>query len=146
MRNLTINAKNHTIEMNKAFTAAASVFGSDEYNQLQTARRDYPTYRVITVKQKGAKPEYKGMDYKYMEKYIAAHDDENGSIMAEYKMLTGKSEAGKDAMADAACYADVKEWFLMTYPEIEKFHSDRDDLLKKIAARRAEKLAAKKAA
>lgn len=47
MKNLTINAKNHTIEMNKAFTAAASVFGSDEYNQLQTARRDYPTYPEI---------------------------------------------------------------------------------------------------
>ena len=146
MKNLTINAKNHTIEMTKAFTAAASVFGSDEYNQLQTARRDYPTYRVVTVKQKGAKPEYKGMDYKYMEKYIAAHDNENGSIMAEYKMLTGKSEAGKDAMADAACYADVREWFLMTYPEIEKFHADRDALLEKIAQRRAAKQAAKKAA
>ena len=144
--NISINNKNHTIEMNKTTAKAASIFGSDEYNALQAARRDYPTYRVITVKQKGAKPEYKGMDYKYMEKYIATHDDENGSIMAEYKMLTGKSEAGKDAMADAACYADVKEWFLMTYPEIEKFHSDRDALLEKIAARRAAKQAAKKAA
>ena len=144
--NITINDKNRTIEMNKATATAAAKFGTDAYNQLQTARRDYPTYRVITVKQKGAQPEYKGMDYKYMEKYIAAHDDENGSIMDQYKMLTGKSEAGKDAMADAACYADVKEWFLMTYPEIEKFHSDRDALLEKIAQRRAEKQAAKKAA
>ena len=144
--NITINDKNRTIEMNKATAAAAAKFGTDAYKQLQDARRDYPTYRVITVKQKGAKPEYKGMDYKYMEKYIAAHDDENGSIMDQYKMLTGKSEAGKDAMADAACYADVKEWFLMTYPEIEKFHSDRDALLEKIAQRRAEKQAAKKAA
>ena len=146
MKNLTINAKNHTIEMNKAFTAAASVFGSDEYKQLQEARRDYPTYRVITVKQKGAKPEYKGMDYKYMEKYIAAHDDEIGTKMDEFKMLTAKSEAGKDAMADAASYADVREWFLMTFPEIEKFLSDRNALLEKIAQRRAEKQAAKKAA
>ncbi len=144
--NITINDKNRTIEMNKATAAAAAKYGTDAYKHLQDARRDYPTYRVITVKQKGAKPEYKGMDYKYMEKYIAAHDDENGSIMDQYKMLTGKSEAGKDAMADAACYADVKEWFLMTYPEIEKFHSDRDALLKKIAERRAEKQAAKKAA
>ncbi len=144
--NITINDKNRTIEMNKATATAAAKYGTDAYKQLQDARRDYPTYRVITVKQKGAKPEYKGMDYKYMEKYIAAHDDENGSIMDQYKMLTGKSEAGKDAMADAASYADVKEWFLMTYPEIEKFHSDRDVLLEKIAARRAAKQAAKKAA
>jgi hypothetical protein len=49
-------------------------------------------------------------------------------------------------MADAACYADVREWFLMTFPEIEKFLSERDALLEKIAQRRAEKQAAKKAA
>ena len=146
MTTISINSKNHTIEMNKTFSKAASIFGSDEYNQLQTARRDYPTYRVVTVAKKGAKPEYKGMDYKYMKKYIAAHDDENGSIMAEFELLTGKSEAGKDAMADAANYADVKEWFLMTYPEIEKFHADRDALLEKIAQRRAAKQAAKVAA
>lgn len=146
MANIIINTKKHTIEINKNTAKAASIFGTDEYNALQCARRDYPTFKVVTVSKKGAKPEYKGMDYKYMEKYIATHDDENGSIMAEYKMLTGKSEAGKDAMADAACYADVKEWFLMTFPEIEKFHSDRDALLEKIAQRRAEKQAAKKAA
>ena len=146
MTNITINAKNHTIEMNKTTAKAASIYGTEEYNALQAVRRDYPTYRVITVKQKGAKPEYKGMDYKYMEKYIAAHDDENGSIMAQYKMLTGKSEAGKDAMADAACYADVKAWFLMTYPNIENFHKDRDDLLKKIAKYRVDKQAEKEAA
>ena len=81
MTNITINAKNRTIEMNKTFAKAAAIFGSEEYRQLQEARRDYPSYRVITVKQKGAKPEYKGMDYKYMERYIAAHDDENGSII-----------------------------------------------------------------
>ena len=146
MANIIINTKKHTIEINKNTAKAASIFGTDEYNALQCARRDYPTFKVVTVSKKGAKPEYKGMDYKYMEKYIATHDDENRSIMAEYKMLTGKSEAGKDAMADAACYADVKEWFLMTFPEIEKFHSDRDALLEKIAQRRAEKQAAKKAA
>ena len=146
MSNININTKNRTIEMNKTFTAKASIFGTDEYNQLQTARRDYPSFRVVTVSKKTAKPENKGLTCDYMRKYIAAHDDENGSIMAEFQMLTAKSEAGKDAMADTASYADIKEWFFMTFPEIEKFHTDREALLEKIAQRRAEKQAAKKAA
>ena len=75
MTNLTINAKNHTIEMTKSFSKAASKFGSPEYNEWQNARRDYPTYRVATVTKKGAKPEYKGLTYAYMEKYEASIED-----------------------------------------------------------------------
>ena len=146
MTNITINTKKSTIEMNKTFAKNAALFGSDEYKQLQEARRDYPTFRVVTVSKKSAKPAYKGLTCKYIEKYIAAHDDEEQSIMAEYKMLRGKSEAGKDAMADDTAYAIIKEWFLMTYPEIEKFHSDRDALVEKINQRIAAKQAAKKAA
>ena len=146
MTTITINTKKSTIEMNKTFAAKAIIFGTDEYKQLQEARRDYPSYRVVTVAKKAAKPAYKGLTCKYMEKYIAAHDDENQTIMAEYKMLRGKSEAGKEAMADDANYPIIKEWFLMTFPEIEKFHSDRDALVEKINQRIAAKQAAKKAA
>ena len=145
MTNIIINAKNHTIEMNKTVSKAASIFGTDEYNALQAVRRDYPTFKVVTVSKKRAKPEYKGLSYEYMEKYISAHDNEEKTIMAEYNVLRGKSESGIDAMADAVCYADVKEWFLMTFPSIEKFHSDRDALLRKISMKREERLAAKKA-
>lgn len=146
MTNITINTKNHTIEMNKTTAKAASIFGSDEYNALQTARRDYPSFRVVSVSKKNAKPAYKGLTCEYIEKYIKAHDDEEQSIMAEYKMLRGKSEAGKDAMADDAKYAVIKEWFFMTFPQIEKFHSDREVLLEKVNQRIAAKQAAKKAA
>lgn len=144
MSNITINTKARTIEINKTFAAASSKYGSPEYKELQDARRDYPDFRVVTIKQKGAKVEFKGLDYKYMEKYIADHD-EDGSKMEEYKSLRGISEDGKAAKADAVPYADVKEWFLMTYPEIESFHNKRDELLEKIAKHREEKQAQKQA-
>ncbi len=146
MTNITINTKNHTIEMNKTTAKAASKFGTKAYDELQEVRRAYPNYSVVTIAKKASKPEYKGLSFDYMKKYIAAHDDENQSIMAEYEMLCATSKEGKDAMAEAASYADVKEWFLMTFPQIEKFHSDREVLLEKIAQRRAAKQAAKKAA
>ena len=146
MTNIIINTKNHTIEMNKTVTKAASKFGTPEHNELQEVRHAYPTYRVVTVSKKAAKPEYKGLTFKYMEKYIAAHDDEDKSFMAEYLMLRGLNEEGKQVDADSADYADIKDWFLQSFPAIEQFHSERDALLEKIALRKAEKQAAKKAA
>ncbi len=146
MTNIIINAKNHTIEMNKTVTKAASRFGTPEYNELQEARRAYPTFRVVTVAKKTAKPVYKGLTFEYIEKYIAAHDDDEKSITAEYLMLRGLDEAGKNADADSANYSDIKDWFFQTFPAIEQFHSERNALLEKIAQRKAEKQAAKKAA
>jgi len=53
MNAITINTKARTIDLSNTFAKAASIFGSEEYRQLQEARRDYPSYRVVTVKQKG---------------------------------------------------------------------------------------------
>ena len=69
MNSIIINIKKHTIEMNKTTTKAASKYGTPEYNELQSARHDYPTFRVVTVAKKTAKPEYKGLTFEYMEKY-----------------------------------------------------------------------------
>ena len=146
MTNIIINTKNHTIEMNKTVTKAASRFGTPEYNELQEVRRAYPTYRVVTVAKKAAKPEYKGLTFKYMEKYIAAHDDEDRSIMAEYLMLRGMNEEGKQVDADSADYADIKDWFLQAFPTIKKYHDDRKKLLERIALRKEQERAARQAA
>ncbi len=40
MNALSINSKKHTIEMSKAYAKLASRFGSNEYQQLQEARRE----------------------------------------------------------------------------------------------------------
>ena len=79
MTKIIINERKRTIELTKGFAKKASVFGSEEYRQLQEARRDYPTYRVITVKSASGnkKNALKGLTYEYMEKYIELHDDES---------------------------------------------------------------------
>ncbi len=142
MSNIIINNRNHTIEMNKTISKAASVYGTPEYNELQNVRRDYPTYRVVTVGRKATKNEYKGLTYEYMEKYIAKHDDDKQSKMTEYKMLRGMDEDGLNVDADSADYADIKEWFFQTFPEINEYHKKREELLKKIAEAKAAKEAA----
>ncbi len=145
MSNITINSKNHTIEINKTFAKNASLFGTREYEALQSARRDYPTYHVITITRKGAKPEHKGLTYEYMEKYITKHDDENTSKMAEYLTLRGLDEKGNRINEQFADYATIKDWFFQTFPEIEEYHKKHEDLVKKIAQRKAEMLEKKAA-
>ena len=122
MKNLFVNRKNGTIEMSKKFAAAASNPFSDEYAQLQSVRRDYPKFKIVTISQKAAKPDFKGLTYDYMRKYIVKHDDAEKSIMAELLM-------------EAASYHEVKTWFLDQFPEIKAFHEKREKLLEKVAAK-----------
>lgn len=128
---MTINMKNRTIEMTKKFAKAAAKFGTDEYRQLQEARRDYPYFKVVTVSHKTSakKDSYKGLTYAYMEKYIETHDDDEKSIMAEYLMLRGLSEEAQEALAEPCSYQGIKDWFLKKFPAIAEFHKKREEIL-----------------
>ena len=77
--NITINSKNNTIEITKKFVAAAKRFGTPEYEDLQSVRRDYPKYR-IEVKTTAKKTDsFKGLTFSYMKSYIQKHDDEEST-------------------------------------------------------------------
>ena len=126
-----INQKTRTIEMSKKFAKSASKYGTEEYNNLQSARRDYPAFKVVTVSRQvtNKKESYKGLTYDYMEKYIMAHDDEEKSIMAEYRDLRGLSDEAMEALAEPFSYHEMKTWFLKQYPAIAKFHEKREAAL-----------------
>ena len=128
---MKINYHSKVIEMTAKFAKAAAKFGSDEYKQLQEARRDYPNFKVATVTRKATtqKETYKGLTYSYMESYIKAHDDEEKSIMAEYEMLRGRSQDAQEALAEPCSYIEIKAWFLNKFPAIAEFHKKREALL-----------------
>ena len=128
---MTINYSSHTIQMTKKFAKAAEKFGSEEYNNLQEAKRDNPNFKIVVVSRKTAtkKDTYKGLTYEYMETYIKAHDNDQHSIMAQYEMLRGTSKEAKEALAEPCSYNEVKAWFLNTYPAIANFHEARGMLL-----------------
>ena len=131
---MTINFTNNTIEMTKTESKAASKFGSDRYKQLQEARRDYPTNAVVIKAASSKKESLKGLTYDYMEKYIEKHDDDDRSVMEEYKMLRGNTE---DVLAKSVSYGDVKEWFLAKFPEIAEFHKKREEILDAVKTSKA---------
>lgn len=132
MTTITINDKNHTIELSKTFAKAASLFGSVEYNQLQVARRDYPHYRVITMKQKSTRKDvFANMSFAFMDKYVKEHADDTAK--AEYLNLRGlKENWDKDENGIPADYQSIKDWFLSTFKEFEEFQTKRQGLLDKI--------------
>ena len=117
--------------MTKKFAKAASRFGSDEYLNLQAARRDYPNYKVVIISRKSniKTDSYKGLTYEYMESYIKTHDYSDKNIMAEYEMLRGLSKEAQEALAEPCSYIEMKSWFLNKFPAIAEFHKKREDLL-----------------
>ena len=102
------------IIMDKTFEKRARIVGSEEYNTLQNARRDYPTFIVTTrtIKRNPQKESYRGLTYEYMEEYILSHD---ASKMTEYK------EERKISECHSVRYPTVKRWFLKTFPEVARF-------------------------
>lgn len=147
MTTITINAKNHTIELSKTFAKAASLFGSEEYRQLQEARRDYPNYRVVTVKQKGSgKTEFAKLSFSFMDEYVKNHANSD-DLKAQYLSLRGLNEKWeKDENGLAEDLQTIKDWFLNTFPEFEKFRADRLALLEKIKEGKKNRLKARNSA
>lgn len=131
MTNLTINTNKGTIEMTKAFEKAASRFGSPEYKDLQQAKKDYPSFRVVVKKVKSG-DHMKGLNFSYMETYIKNHPEdiefeyEDGSsdtvsALEAFYVLCGKDAEGNvDGNLTKATYGQIKKWFLEIYPEVEK--------------------------
>ena len=143
----TMKIKNNTIEITKTFAQKAARIGSPEYYELLKARQENPSC-TVEIKQTKSKDSFKGLTYEYMEKYIKAHDDKEGSNMAVFNELRGKGDDAEGAMADSMSYGEIKLWFLDTYPEIKNFHESRANRIKAIKEKqkKAAEEKAKKAA
>ena len=113
---LKIDLMAERIIMDRTFAKTASIVGSTNYNLLQEARRDYPSYQVTlrSIKKKEDKESYRGLTYQYMEDYIRTHANAAPN-MAEFQqqLLLAKCHSIR--------YANIKKWFLAMYPEVAQF-------------------------
>ena len=111
---LKIDFSSGKLIMDRTFAKAAAYVGSNEYNILQTARQDYPTFVVETrkIKRNPNKECYRGLTYEYMESYIEKHASNK---MDEYKEMRLR------AKCHSIRYPHIKQWFLTTFPEVEQF-------------------------
>ena len=124
---MKINMYEHTIVLTKKEMTAASRYGSEAYKELQSARRDYPGFEIVTITRtvKTQRETFKGLTYEYMEKYIEAHDD-SGSIMVEFKIRCGNPIDPADQLPTPYTYAENKAWFLDKFEAVAKFYENRN--------------------
>ncbi len=119
---LKVDFSNNLIIMDRTFAKLCEDTNSGEYAKLQSVRKDYPDFKVLTrtIKRNPDKNTYKGLTYAYMEKYIlnSGNDDEVKEALSEYRKLReiGECHKGKS-------YPVIKKWFLERYPEIENFRA-----------------------
>jgi len=113
---IRVNHTNETIEITEGYEKRARVYRSEEYKELLSARNDYSTYRIITIKNKG-KSNFKGLNYDYISLYLEKHNDEEG-INVFKKLVEGKPN-----------YLEVKKWFFNRYPNLAKCTSKSDLIL-----------------
>ena len=119
--------KNHSIELTKKFNKASCRFGTDEYEALQRARKDYPNYRVVVKSTKSSGVDhYNGLTYEFMERYINAHENAEKNLAAFYD-LRGLSDEAVAFGAESLSYGEIRKWFFKTFPEIEAFQKRRDE-------------------
>jgi hypothetical protein len=124
MRNvLKIDHKNAKIIMDREFSVRASIFGSDEYKQLQEARKDYPNYGVMrkTIKKNSKKEAFKGLTYAYMEEYMDTHNvsEKNRQEYKEKRFL---------AKCHSIRYPHIKQWFLDTFPDVKNLGLENKEI------------------
>lgn len=121
---LTINFEKSQIVMTKLFAKKCADTRSEEYAHLQSVRKDYPTFVVVTreIKKNPNKRVYKGLTYEYMRDYIILHTSPENETMAlaEFEELLLISRCQQQSRR----YPAIKKWFLEKYPEIEDFGKD----------------------
>lgn len=120
---LKVDCASNNLVMDRTFAKAARIVGSKEYIMLQDARRDYPNFTVVRreIKRNAAKECYRGLTYKYMEEYIASHENAE-ALRKKYDELRLLAEC------HSIRYPTIKKWFLNTYPEVARFGMENLDV------------------
>ncbi len=118
---INVDFLNNRIVMTRTFAKLASDVRSAEYEMLQKARRDYPTFsvEVRTIKRNPNKETYAGLTYKYMRDYISTHEtgETRKLALAEFDEMHLISQCHSKAFR----YPVIKKWFLEKYPAIAEF-------------------------
>ena len=112
----TLNFFDKTITGTKAsFNKANKGFGP-EYEELTSKMAAHPDFTLVVKEQKTkttkAKRTYEGMDYKFMEDYIATFEDE--TMVKAYNAVKKMAED-----CGTKAYPLVKMWFLAKFSDMD---------------------------
>lgn len=127
-RNMKIDYEKHVIVITQRMNAEAARYGSEAYNNLTAACKDFPTYRLVVSKPTKRNKALK-LDYKFMWTYINADKNEKRKATNRkmFMDMCGYDENGRKIERKATdlffvySYVEVKEWFLNQYKEVADY-------------------------
>ena len=139
----------HAIIMTKTEAREAGKYGSDKFNELNGLRAAAPNYQIMITKTPKGNRCFARLTYADMERYIKTHNvdvtvgEETKHALEVFYELCGRDKEGKKQPQMAvATYGEVKQWFLIQYPDIEntakRIRTIMDEA-RRIRAERAEK-------
>lgn len=117
-----IDFVNEQIIVTKAFLKAAGTLNTQEYTDLQNARRENPGFAIVQreVTKKEGKKTYRNLTYKNMKDYIAAKEGENSPMLQQFDKVRAISKV------QPGPYAYVKAWFLNLYGDAFKSEEEKE--------------------
>ena len=127
---MTINYETKTIVMTKTESKEAGKFNSEKYLELTEITSKFPMYKIVIKSTPKKRDTFKGLNYDYMKSYIEKQNDEEA--LNEFYTLRGFVNEKRDKSIDAATYGEVKNWFLLKYPNLKDLNAEVDKLREKI--------------
>lgn len=122
-----IDFANNTFTMNYTFAAAASQFGTKEFNIVSAIKRDFPQMTIIEKSgrtQKSSRPN-KGLTYDHMKSHIKAYDNAE-ELLEMFDKVVEMSKSSKSP------YKYVCDWFKAQFPKYAEIPNlDRKELIVK---------------
>lgn len=132
---MNANLMTKKIEMSQKEAKEAGKLNTEKFNELRNYMAMYPGFEIQIKAPARRKVEFRGLDYKYMREYIRNHDDEKGTIMAEFNTLIAQDKKDHKEGAEyleATGYLAVRDWFLAKFPKIKQYKEDHQQKIQEI--------------
>ena len=143
MTNAIIDRKNRTITITKAFNAKASIYGTQQYEELTKIQNQNQGFRIVIQPPRRNNVPLGKITRVQIEKYIKSHDDEKESIWNEYLKLCGMTDNDENENEDeirvkvSVSFFEVKKWFAKKYPHFTEEAEARKREIKKLLGKEA---------
>lgn len=114
---IRLDHDNHTIIITKDFAKKSGIPNSNEYKELMTIKQSNRDYNVVVKTTAKRKDGASKITAAKMRAYISKHDDENGTIMAQFDALVNE-EVGENF--NRTSFFAIKKWFFEQYSDLKR--------------------------
>lgn len=106
----------HTIIITKDFSKKSGIPGSNEYKELMAIKRENRDYNVVVKASTKRKSGTSKITTAKMRAYISKHDDDNGTIMAQFDAMVNE-KVGENF--NRTSFFAIKKWFFEQYSDLK---------------------------